>query len=154
MHASASYPVMVRRWKPSVPEITSLVELMVPVDKQDQVAALKEQISLYYYVPFDQIQLSEVNFHHSLFSYAVHLCGIWSTTSGHMQDHHLWTINSDQVKFYVHNQAESFVQAFPTTAWSKWPYTKDRIDLYENVAFGNGEVPSGGTFNGKLIYFK
>lgn len=60
MHTSASYPVMVRRWKSSVPEVTSLVELMIPVDKQNQVAALKEQISFHYRVPFDQIQLSEV----------------------------------------------------------------------------------------------
>ncbi|KAM3720075.1 Ubiquitin carboxyl-terminal hydrolase [Dirofilaria immitis] len=103
MHVSTSYPVMVRRWKSSVPEVTSLVELMVPLDKQDQVAALKEQISFYYCVPLDQIQLSE---------------------------------------------------AFPITAWSKWPYTKDRIDLYENVSFTNNEFPSSGTFNGKLIYFK
>ncbi|KAK6103014.1 Ubiquitin carboxyl-terminal hydrolase family protein [Brugia pahangi] len=103
MHTSASYPVMVRRWKSSVPEVTSLVELMIPVDKQNQVAALKEQISFHYRVPFDQIQLSE---------------------------------------------------AFPTTAWSKWPYTKDRVDLYENVSFTNGEAPSNGTFNGKLVYFK
>ncbi|KAK6103015.1 Ubiquitin carboxyl-terminal hydrolase family protein [Brugia pahangi] len=80
MHTSASYPVMVRRWKSSVPEVTSLVELMIPVDKQNQ--------------------------------------------------------------------------AFPTTAWSKWPYTKDRVDLYENVSFTNGEAPSNGTFNGKLVYFK
>ncbi|KAL3993623.1 Ubiquitin carboxyl-terminal hydrolase family protein [Acanthocheilonema viteae] len=103
MHISTSYPVMVRRWKSSVPEVTSLVELMVPVDRQDQIVALKEQISFHYRVPFDQIQLSE---------------------------------------------------AFPTAAWSKWPYTKDRVDLYENVSFISDEVPSSGTFNGKLIYFK
>ncbi|CAG9530513.1 unnamed protein product [Cercopithifilaria johnstoni] len=103
MHTSISYPVMVRRWKSSVPEVTSLVELMVPVEKQDQIVALKEQISFHYRVPFDQIQLSE---------------------------------------------------AFPTTSWSKWPYTKDRVDLYENVCFTNDVAPASGTFNGKLIYFK
>uniref|UniRef100_A0A915Q5G9 Ubiquitinyl hydrolase 1 n=1 Tax=Setaria digitata TaxID=48799 RepID=A0A915Q5G9_9BILA len=103
MHTSTVYPVMVRRWKSSVLEVTSLVELMVPLDRQDQVAALKEQISFYYRVPFDQIQLSE---------------------------------------------------AFPTTAWSKWPYTRDRVDLYDNVTFTSGKTPSTGTFNGKLVYFK
>uniref|UniRef100_A0A1I7VC83 Ubiquitin carboxyl-terminal hydrolase 47 n=1 Tax=Loa loa TaxID=7209 RepID=A0A1I7VC83_LOALO len=102
-HTATSYPVMVRRFKSSVPEVTSLVELMVPLDEQDQVAALKKQISFHYHVPFDLIQLSE---------------------------------------------------AFPTTAWSKWPYTKDRVDLYENVSFTNDESPFSGTFNGKLIYFK
>lgn len=61
MQTSTSYPVMVRRWKSSVPEVTSLVELMVPVDKHNQVVALKEQISSHYGVPFDQIQLSEVD---------------------------------------------------------------------------------------------
>lgn len=60
MFEAGSYPVMVRRWKPSALEVTSLVELMVPVDKPDQLVALKEQISAYYRVPIDQIQLSEV----------------------------------------------------------------------------------------------
>lgn len=68
MHTSTSYPVMIRRWKSSVPEVTSLVELMIPVDRQDQVVALKEQISCYYHVPFDQIQLSEVIMFHKLLS--------------------------------------------------------------------------------------
>lgn len=45
-------------------------------------------------------------------------------------------------------------QAFPVTAWSKWPYSKGRIDLYETVVFNSGKVPPNGTFNGKLVYFR
>ncbi|VDN05474.1 unnamed protein product [Thelazia callipaeda] len=94
VHASPAYPVMVRRWKPSLLEVSPLVELIVPVARLNQFVALKEQISLHYRVPMEQILLSE------------------------------------------------------------WPYTKDRVDLYENVRFTNENKPCEEALNGKLVYFK
>lgn len=44
-------------------------------------------------------------------------------------------------------------QLFPSNGWTKYPYTKDRLDLLDNVTFSSEKV-SANTFNGKLIYFK
>uniref|UniRef100_F1KQL2 Ubiquitin carboxyl-terminal hydrolase 47 n=1 Tax=Ascaris suum TaxID=6253 RepID=F1KQL2_ASCSU len=100
----AAYPVMIRRWKPSALEVTSVSELSLSPIHKDQIAALKRQISAHYHVPFEEIELTE---------------------------------------------------GFPTTPWSKWPYTKERIQLIENVQFTSaGKLPPNGTFNGKLVYFR
>uniref|UniRef100_A0A914S6X6 Uncharacterized protein n=1 Tax=Parascaris equorum TaxID=6256 RepID=A0A914S6X6_PAREQ len=58
---------MIRRWKPSTLEVTSVSEVSLSPIHKDQIAALKRQISAHYHVPFEEIELTEVSDFHVCF---------------------------------------------------------------------------------------